>query len=144
MLEKDDQQTHYQELSEVDKDSVETFWVAGPKGDAWKQMDAVMPARSALPDQRKADLDTMFSFHLHTGVPDEQVLSVVEPWHPLEIPGRLYIRHIETAQTGVFALVFFNGSRFTARDGTVTDTWNEKLIQAYERMFQEPEIPIYP
>lgn len=128
--------TPYHRLSRV-RDAEDLGWVTHPDGTQWRGIEAVIQTRSALTDPGRTRMSRWFSFRFYTGQPDDAVLEQVEPWHEVELPGRLYARHDEC---GVFILVFFNGARFTTLEGEYVDTWTDDLIEDYERMFRELQI----
>ncbi len=135
-VEEEPRWTFYDRLSSV-HGITDLGEIVHPDGTKWKGIEAVLRTRSALTDPELSRMSRWLSLRFYTGEPDEDILAQVSPWHPVELPGRMYARHDEA---GVFILVFFNGSRFHTRDGDYVDTWTEDLIEDYERMFRELQI----
>jgi hypothetical protein len=134
--------TAYDTLSSLKPDSVRLADHVDSKGRSWTRMDAVIGTKSSLSDPRISRMSRLFSFRFYTGQANDEMLAGIEPWHPVDLIGRLYARHFDTSESGVFVLVFFNGARFITDDGTHHDTWTEALITDYERMFESLEIDL--
>jgi len=134
--------TAYDSVSTLKHDSMRVATHVDHEGLAWTRMDAVLSTRSSLGDPRLAHMSRLFSFRFYTGQADEELLAGMEPWHTVDLCGRLYARHFSSSETGAFVLVFFNGARFASKDGTYYDTWTERLITEYERMFESLEIVV--
>lgn len=128
--------TAFDALSAVRQESVRIATHVDDEGRAWTRMDAVVATRSSLSDPRISRMNRLLSFRFYTGQANEELLAGIDPWHTVDLCGRLYARHFDSSKSGVFVLVFFNGARFLTRDGIYRDTWTEGLKTDYERMFE--------
>ncbi len=135
--------TAYDALSVLRQESVRIDTRVDREGRVWTRMDAIIGTRSSLADPRQSRMSRLFSFRFYTGQADEELLTGIDPWHPVDLCGRLYATHLSGSESGVFVLAFFNGARFMTRDGISHDTWTEGLIADYERMFEHLEIEVF-
>lgn len=109
----------------------------------WTKFEGVIHTKSALTNPNLTDMSSLFSFRFYTGLPNETLLSEVNPWHPVEIIGRTYMTYINTMKGGVFVKVYYNGARFQKNNGEYVTTWKNPLIDEYEKMFNNLIIEVF-
>ncbi len=107
-----------------------------PEEREWLNIYGEFDTISALTDISRTDMGLLNSIRAYTGLPNEEVYRHVPPWHPVTIKGIVRARYFPCANTGFWAVVYYNGCTFTMKNGRTIDTWaNTDLQDVLEEIF---------
>jgi hypothetical protein len=110
-------------------------------GRSWRKITGDFDTIAALTDINKTNMKLFSSIRNLVGLPDAGVYSRVDPWHPVVIRGSVLARYFRCSDTCFWAVVYYNGSAFTTKDGRRVDTWEQTDLRSiYSRMFDAIEI----
>ncbi len=87
----------------------------------WKKIEGEFNTISALPD-KKARIK---SIKLYLGKPEKKIYNEIEPFHDVILSGTLLVRRYRR----FWAIVVFNGSKFTTKSGRKVDTFKQTNLE---------------
>ena len=106
------------------------------KGDEWLMIQGSFATVSALTDITKTRMRRFSSIRGYVGLPDRSVYRAVQPWHNIVLRGTTLTRYFSCDPKGFWAVVYFNGTRYTDRTGRTRDTWDDTDLKiVLEKMF---------
>jgi len=121
--------------------TVETKHVSDGQGRTWKRLDGSSRTIAALTDTDSTDMKLFSSIRVYAGLPTDSLYSIVEPWHTITIHGSVLARYFRCARTAFWALVYYNGTEFSTRQGVTRNTWNDTdLRHILDQAFRELDI----
>ncbi len=111
------------------------------QGREWYRITGSFNTLAALTDTSRSRMSLLTSIRSYIGLPNEQVYALVTPWHNLVIKGSIVARYFACSDTAFWAVVYYNGSAFYNRKGTLVDNWEQTDLRAVlEKMFSDLEI----
>ena len=121
--------------------ALRTEYTTDRRGRSWRKITGDFDTIAAITDINKTDMKLFSSIRNQTGLPDAGVYRQVDPWHPVVIRGSVLGRYFRCGETSFWAVVYYNGSAFTTKNGRHVDNWEQTDLQSlYSRMFDAIEI----
>ncbi|MBI3396111.1 MAG: hypothetical protein HY042_09780 [Spirochaetia bacterium] len=106
-------------------------------GRAWKRYTGVFKTIAALTDTRKTNMGITSSIRAYVGLPTDRIYAHVDPWYPFTLKGAVNVRYFSCGSHKYWALVYYNASVLSMKDGKSVDYWVESDVRAeFEKMFQ--------
>lgn len=110
-------------------------------GRQWLRISGEYETISACTDIKRCDMKYFSSIRNYVGLPDERVYSRVPPWHTIILKGKINLRYFPCMPRPFWAMVYYNGSRFTDNRGVTVDNWEQKDTEkVLDTMFDTLEI----
>lgn len=111
------------------------------KQHTWLKITSSFDTVSGLTDTAKTDMSLTTSIRSFVGLPDDRVYEQVDPWHAITLKGSLLARYFQCHKQSFWAVVYYNGTSFTTKQGKRIDTWEGTDIQKeFEKMFNHLKI----
>ncbi len=100
----------------------------------WKKIYGEFETIAALTDTKKSNMHYLTSIRAYIGLPTEEIYKQVDPWYPFILKGEVLTRYFPCKKNPFWAIVYYNGSEFSLKDGKKIDSW-EKVKAEFERTF---------
>lgn len=111
--------------------------IVDDRGRSWYKITGEFDSIAALTDRSLTSMGLISSIRAYTGQPNEQVYAMLKPWHPIVLKGSIYARYFPCAQKKFWAVVYYNASAFTTKQGHQVDNWaNAELQREFNAMFK--------
>ncbi len=120
---------------------VKSEFITDPLGRSWRKLTGDFDTTAALTDTGLTRMGCFSSIRSYVGLPSNAVYKMVTPWHSVVIKGTIVARYFPCHTTPFWAVVYYNGSAFTTKNGKSVDNWKHgDLKEKLEKMFTELEI----
>jgi hypothetical protein len=121
--------------------TLRTETIADRLGQSWHKITGDFDTVAALTDINVADMKLFSSIRNLVGLPDARVYTLVNPWHTVTIKGSVLTRYFRCSEKCFWAVVYYNGSAFIAKNGRHIDNWEQTDLRSiFNSMFDKIEI----
>ena len=111
----------------------------------WLTINSAYETVSGLTDVSQTDMNLLTSIRAFVGLPSDRVYEHIDPWHAILIKGTMHARYFPCEHESFWAVVYYNGTAFTTKQGLHIDTWeNSDIKQEFKKMFLNLEIGCLP